>query len=554
MMGASFAPVAGPLAALFAANMVTNALAGDKTISNSGAWKAVSSIPIIGVLPGIINALFGRGPLKQKETSLTGSLGLEGFESGMLQTHFKAKGGLFRSNKNDFARVDAVTGDVWTDNQKQLGSYAEGLASAGQKIFGMFNDTAKQTSGILRQLGGDLGFNVDVLKDFHYQINLISEKGKSLTEEQITEEIQKLSDAMVTKLVPAIDDLAKSGETAIQTFVRLSAEFNGLVSGAALVFGKSYQDAKSMISSISFGDRSAFINKAGGLDAFNSMVSGFAQNFLTQEQQLAPVSQMLSEKAGALGLGGITNRQQYLSAIQSGTLNQEQLLFLLQNQGSINQVFGLGEQKDAVKVAEEQQKAAIKAAEEQQKKAAWYAQLQKTAEESMAKQDEKRRSADIKAQAIADIEAWRAQAMHQAAVAESNEKINKLTSAMNALSNAANNLNEAIMRSAGMTQEQARSQLMYGAAASPLSEAAIDTLTNVDSSKYSNILDFRRAKAQNIAAMQTAKANTDTDIADIKEVLQELTATIGALTVSSNKSKRIFEKWDGQGLPAERSA
>ncbi|MFW1829801.1 hypothetical protein, partial [Acinetobacter sp. ULE_I092] len=71
----------------------------------------IGDMPIIGdLLPVIplINALFGRGPLKQKETTLSGSIGQSGFESGSINTNFVAKGGLFRSNKNDFARVDAV--------------------------------------------------------------------------------------------------------------------------------------------------------------------------------------------------------------------------------------------------------------------------------------------------------------------------------------------------------------------------------------------------------------------------------------------------------------
>src|SRR5690606_30490554 len=80
-----------------------------------------------GVIGGAVNALFGRGPLKQRDTVLSGSIGAGGFESGSLQTNFRAKGGLFRSNKNDFTRVDAVTGEVTTDNKKLM-DFANGLA------------------------------------------------------------------------------------------------------------------------------------------------------------------------------------------------------------------------------------------------------------------------------------------------------------------------------------------------------------------------------------------------------------------------------------------
>lgn len=317
LAGASFAPILGPAVALFAADAITRMIAGDKTISNNGIWKAVSSIPVIGIVPNLINALFGRGPLKQKETSLTGAIGLDGFESGMLQARFEAKGGLFRSNKTDFARVDAVTGEIWTDNQKQLGAFAQGLSKASKEIFGAFNDTAKQTSETLKQVGMDLGLSNDALAGFSYQINLVSEKGKMLTEEQIGKEIENMTEAMARKLLPTVDDFAKRGETALQTISRLGAEFNSLSDAVSLIFGKSSADAKAMISGTSFAGRTAFVDAAGGTDALAQKAAFFSQNFFTSTELLTQSQTRLDEQLQALGLSSDLTKDQFRGLVQS---------------------------------------------------------------------------------------------------------------------------------------------------------------------------------------------------------------------------------------------
>lgn len=321
-LSAGLAAAAGPLAIAFAATQGLKMLAGDKRLGGGfgNVMNKIGDIPILGdlmpVIP-LINALFGRGPLKQKETSLTGSIGLEGFESGMLQTRFMAKGGLFRSNKTDFARVDAVTGEVWTDNQKQLGAFAEGLSKASKEIFGVFNDTAKQTSAALKQVGGDLGLSTDALKDFRYEINLVSEKGKALTEEQIGKEIESMTDAMARKLLPTVDEFSKRGETSIQTITRLGAEFNALVSGAELLLGKSSADAKAMINGGTYQGRTAFVDAAGGLDALNQKVAFFADNFLTEAERLAPVQGKVNDELKRLGLSTDLTRDQFRGLVQS---------------------------------------------------------------------------------------------------------------------------------------------------------------------------------------------------------------------------------------------
>ncbi len=311
-MGASFASFAGPAIAIAAVDQITRMLAGDKMIGG-GVGKVLNYVPVLGPL---LNGLFGRGPTKQQGTLLSGEIGAEGFESGFLQTRFKAKGGLFRSDKIDYARVDAMTGEVWTDNNKLL-DFAKDLSKTGKELFGLINDTTKQTSSSLRQIGQDLGISTEGIDKFGYSINLLSEKGKMLTEEQIGQEIEKISDGLARSLIPQVDELAKRGETALQTVSRLGSEFTSLVDAAALVLGKSAADAKAFISGSTYQGRSGFVDAAGGLDAFQQKIQFFAANFLTEAERLVPVQGKVNDELKRLGLSTDLTRDQFRGLVQS---------------------------------------------------------------------------------------------------------------------------------------------------------------------------------------------------------------------------------------------
>lgn len=327
-LGASVASFAGPAIAIAAVDQITRMLAGDKLIGG-GVGKVLNYVPVLGPL---LNGLFGRGPLKQQGTLLTGEIGAEGFESGYLQTRFKAKDGLFRSDKIDYARVDAVTGEVWTDNNKLL-DYANDLSKTGKELFGLINDTTKQTSSSLRQIGQDLDVSTEGIDNFKHSINLLSEKSKMLTEEQIGEEIQKITDGLAHSLLPQVDELAKRGETALQTVSRLGTEFASLVDAATLVLGKSAADARAMILGSTFEGRTGFVDAAGGIDALMQKTQLFAANFLTDAERIAPVQERLNEQLGALGLSADLTKDQFGDLVQSfgqvGGITEETLQSLL---------------------------------------------------------------------------------------------------------------------------------------------------------------------------------------------------------------------------------
>lgn len=322
-MGSAFAAAAGPAIALFAVDQIGRLLAGNKS---TGTF--VDSVPVIG---GFAGALFGRGPLKQRATTLSGMLGTEGFESGALRTDFRAKGGLFRSNKNDFASVDAVTGEISTDNRR-LNDFAASLSQAARDIIGLFNETASGVSLSLREIAGNLELGTAGLDAFSREIRLVSENGEFLTDAQIAEEIAAISDELSRSLMPGLDAFSRRGESAFQTISRLNTEFN-VLGNSALILGHSVAETRAMISALSIDQRTSFIDAAGGMDALAQKAQFFAENFLDDAERLQPAIEMLDEQMRALGLSSEITKEQFRDLVQSygqlGGISDELLHSLL---------------------------------------------------------------------------------------------------------------------------------------------------------------------------------------------------------------------------------
>ncbi|SFJ12513.1 hypothetical protein SAMN05428978_11191, partial [Nitrosomonas sp. Nm34] len=302
-MGSTFASYAGPLAAAGAGIFGGSLIAGNKKVgpmtgtmsSASGAalGAAIGSVVpgigtaigafVGGILGGAVNALFGRGPLKQKETILDATVDTDGIESGALRTNFKAKGGVFRSDKHDFISSDLITSEFSTDNKK-LSDYEESLSQVSKAIVKQINETVSGVSKSVYSMADSLELSKQPLDDFSTQIQIASKSGEALTEEQIGQELNRITDEMVTALVPGIAELGRTGETTLQTLTRLGAEFESLENAAAVLTG-SAREANEAVKELTFEQRTDLVNRAGGTDVLNGQIGFFASNFLAPDEQ-----------------------------------------------------------------------------------------------------------------------------------------------------------------------------------------------------------------------------------------------------------------------------
>jgi len=566
-IGSSIASFAGPAIAVAAVDQIVRMLAGDKMIGGT-AGKILNYVPVIGPL---INGLFGHGPMKQQGTLLEGQIGAGGFESGMLQTRFKAKGGLFRSDKIDYSRVDAVTGATFTDNGKLAGFTAE-LAEAGKQIFDSINEATKQTSIALRGVAGNLGLATGGMDDFNYSLKILTEKGEMIQGEQIAEEIAKISEGLANSLMPGVKEFQKSGETAVNTLVRLSGEFSVLSGAAGLLFDKSAQWSKDLISQFSIGVRSAFLEQGGGAETFAANAAGFAKNFYSEEQLMKPFIAELVAERDKQNLSGLNTRQQVADAMLSGDLNPEQVLFLVNNQQEISEAF------------------------------TYLEKLNGTIEETAKAAEEAAKNVFTMGGALQ---------IYNNAVQQSASTIDSMVNSVDDLKNIAKSLGDTVNTINPMTSDQARSQVMYGGANSPSLQAALSVLSNSSTAGFNNVLDFNRAKSGGVSAINGVRNTLDSQINkderriaeltaayamsnssmyeslrnvakfetggtvprtglavlhkdekvltanesdDMANQIRELNVAVATLTIANNKMTRILDKWDGQGMPAERVA
>lgn len=319
-LGTSFAAVAAPLLAAAVATSVLRSFAGEKRLGGGfgKALNAVGDIPIIGdfipVVP-LMNALFGRGPLKQKETNLIGEFGQEGF-SGITSTKLKAEGGLFVGDKVIRIEADADTGKLLKEFSGKLSETAKAASEASLAVGKFLDEGIRSISKEVIAAADALGLGKDALKGFTQSINIASEKGKGLTEEQLTKAITGFSDAMARQLIPEIDNLTKSGETATGAFLRLGNEFNLLVRTME-VLGSSTASATEILKGASFEARNAFIEMAGGAEKLNTQLAFFADNFLSVEERIKPLQELVNKTFKELGISGISTVQQFADLVKS---------------------------------------------------------------------------------------------------------------------------------------------------------------------------------------------------------------------------------------------
>lgn len=331
-MGSAFAAVAGPAIALLAVDQIGRFIAGDKTTGT-----IASAIPVIG---GFIDALFGHGPLKQKETNLTGVASSSGFD-GNTSTKFKSEGGAFTSDNTYRIIIDTQTGEILSSFTSKLNSFAhasqEGSLAIGEFLTGSF----KGISAAFKSVGEDMGLATEGIDNFSMGVSIASEKGKSLTDEQIGKVITDFSDALAQQLIPNINLFIKDGETAAGAVARIGMEFNGLV-GATSILGVSLSEATDRLKNTTIEGRSAFVDAAGGMDALNQKTSYFAQNFLDGSEILARSTEVLNEQLASLGLSSDLTKDQFKDLVQSfgrvGGVSEDMLLALLDIAPMFNEV------------------------------------------------------------------------------------------------------------------------------------------------------------------------------------------------------------------------
>lgn len=283
-LASSFGAFAGPAVALFAVDAIGRMLAGDKRLGGA------EMIPVIG---GFLAAMFGRGPYKFRQQSLEGTATAEGF-TGTITDVYRSKGGLFMSNKHK--------------------SFTNPLTA---EMDALFDETISGFANSARDFAKNLGLSTQFIDSYNKDFQIKSEKKEKLTEEAIASLLDGIGNEFAQGVLPIVDTLKKAGEDSFDALSRLNTEYLSLVDAATLALGKNLDDARAYISSVSFEDRTGFIDAAGGIDQLNQKVAFFAETFLTEQERLAPIQSKVNEQLKELGINTNITREQFKSLVQS---------------------------------------------------------------------------------------------------------------------------------------------------------------------------------------------------------------------------------------------
>jgi hypothetical protein len=213
----------------------------------------------------------------------------------------KTSGGYFSHSSHDIKQQT-----LGADANQQLTLTLKGMA-----------DTITQEAAILGVSGSAF---TNRLNSFVVDIGMISLKGMSSDEIQskLEEVFSKVGDQMTSWAVGAITDFAKAGEGPLETLARVATDY-AKIDASLQSMGREFGS----IGLQSVAAREALLGLMGGVDEFQSKVSGFASDFLTKSQQLVPMQKFVTEQLAAMNLAWVDSREEFAQVTLGLDLNTD---------------------------------------------------------------------------------------------------------------------------------------------------------------------------------------------------------------------------------------
>ena len=275
----------------YGSNATVNAGTGIGAVAGAfmgGPIGAAIGGAIGGVIGGLANRAFGMGDKKYGETGITGTLSGSGF-TGNEYANWTQKGGWFRSDKKDTDRkaVDATTSNAFVEAYAAIRNVSATLANT------LGVDTAS------------LATRAQVLN-----INLTGLTTEADRLGAVTKFFEGVGNAIALELVPSLGQFKVGNEDLSTTLQRVAGDYAG-VDAALQLIGRTSQDAFGAVGVATIGARENLIKLAGSLDSLTSGTSFFAENFLTEAEQMAPVLSTVADTLGKLGMAGTTTMEDY---------------------------------------------------------------------------------------------------------------------------------------------------------------------------------------------------------------------------------------------------
>ena len=304
---------------------------------NSGLGLAYSSSMVVS-LKQIVSGIGGLGSLLVRSDILTSALGTKGSSSGGfignvvssifggkttvqdvgIVTNSSSLGALEKSGFNVNSYVDIKKSGGWFSSDKK----STNLTAMGAETNDQFTKivlglrTSIVSAADLLGIGGDA---------FTARLNsFVVSLGKISLKDLKGEEVQKALEAAFSKLG---DDMAKFGvgglekyqtvgEGYLETLARVANNYMQ-VTDVLAVLGKSFNS--SGLAAVALSE--SLINAAGDLDTLTSGTSFFVQNFLSEAEQMDPITKSVRSAMAAMGQSGVTTSEQFKALVLAQDLN-----------------------------------------------------------------------------------------------------------------------------------------------------------------------------------------------------------------------------------------
>ena len=320
--GAALTAAAGIAAGVLGGKLISGQFGSNATVIGGTAIGAVAGAfmggpigaaiggALGGVIGGIGNRLFGMGDKKYGETGITGTLTGTGF-TGNDYAKWSQKGGWFRSDKSgtDTSAVDATTSAAFVETYAAIRNVSATLANT------LGVDTAS------------LATRTQALN-----INLTGLTTEADRLGAVTKFFEGVGNAIALELVPSLGQFKIGNEELSATLQRVAGNYAG-VDAALQLIGRTSQDAFGAVGVATIGARENLVKLAGSLDALTSGTQFFAENFLTEAEQMAPVLSSVADTLAALNMSGVKTVDQYKQVVLgldlSSTSGQEMYIKLL---------------------------------------------------------------------------------------------------------------------------------------------------------------------------------------------------------------------------------
>ncbi|MGK5080468.1 tape measure protein [Janthinobacterium sp. HLX7-2] len=303
---------------------------------NSGLGLAYSSSMVVS-LKQIVSGIGGLGSLLVQSDTLTTSLATQGSSSGWLgsvvSSIFGGKttvqdagivtgktnlGALDTSGLNVSSYVDTKKSGGWFSSDKYntalTGLGAETSAQFTKIILGL--RTTVLGAADMLGLGGD-AFTAQ-LNTFVVDLGKISLKDLKGDELQAALEtaFSKAGDDMARYGVAGLEQYQAVGEGYLETLARVANDYMQ-VSDVLAVLGKSFNVTG--LGAVALSE--SLITAAGDIEALTSGTNFFVQNFLSEAEQMAPITASVKSAMAALGQSGVTTADQFKSLVLAQDLN-----------------------------------------------------------------------------------------------------------------------------------------------------------------------------------------------------------------------------------------